>query len=247
MHHIFTSVLFKWDTIRATSHSSSIVAYHLYADKDQETRSIIKPCGLNLYLQLLPLHTLLLCYMKPHYKGKRSMLLLMILVFLKNPTPKEAVCTENHFWRRNGYCFFLLGMTLGLLSSHYIIYFSLEEMPFIPMKNTSSTATTAPTTALSFSVESQKKLQKAAELQKADLWLCLVFQWYCWRNIKYWRPKGNKPLTMWTLCSQNTAHTELSFIPASINWLSFSKAMPKIVCSLTLLFLISVLFCLLMI
>lgn len=99
----------------------------------------------------------------------------MILAFLKNPTAKEAVCTGNHLWGRNGYCFFLLGMSLGLLSSP-IIHFSLEEMLFMPMKNTASTATTAPATALSCSVESQKKLPKAAELQKAALWLCLVFQ-----------------------------------------------------------------------
>lgn len=143
---------------------------------------------------MLPLYTLLLCCMKPHYKGKYRMLLLMILVLLKNPTPKEAVSTQNHFWGRNGSCFFLLGMRLGLLSSHYIIHFSLEEMLFMPMKNTSATATTAPSTVLSFSVESKKKLQKAAELQKTALGICLVFQWYCCRDIRYGETRATNPL-----------------------------------------------------
>lgn len=145
-------------------------------------------------LQLLLLYTLLLCYMKALYKGKYSMLLLMILAFLKNPTAKEAVCTGNHFWGRNGYCFFLLGTSLGLLSSHYIIHFILEEMLFMPMKNTASTATTAPATALSFSAESQNKLQKAAELQKAALWLCLVFQCIAEETWGTGEPRATNPL-----------------------------------------------------
>lgn len=134
MHRIFTSALFKWDTIRGTSHSSSTVAHHLYSDKDQESCSIIRSCVLNLCYSCCHCIPCPCATWMPSTKvNKYSTLLLTMVVFLKNPTAKEAVCTGNHFWGRNGCCFFLLGMSLGLLSSHYI-------MLFMPMKNTASTA-----------------------------------------------------------------------------------------------------------